>query len=295
MRWRTKVTLSFLAIAMAAMVYVITRHQGIDIRTSGTARRQPALAVGALSPSHSIQPLWRTVAGDRQILTPANPLAQGRPKAGNVSFQVTGASMEEVAVRAALEMMKGGNFNGARELLKTAISRTSRGNTYLSFGRPDHISNGTGPHPSEIWHYDAVEGTTPVLFPSSAGRPKHPVTAYLDPGDSQAGASAFWAYTFSFYREGGYANLREAATQFQDFLAIFPNGPDDLVQAAQLDIGVIDLELMGMAPTLGYKVAAAKEAANALMVFMARWPGDPKAYAASSALLNVQGFLLNPR
>ena len=296
MGWRTRVTLSFFSIAMSAGIYVAILHQVTGIRASGTAHPQSESVIIRPYSSHSIQPLWRTIAAGR--LTASSPVVQNKPKAGNVSSQVTRASMEKVAVQAAMEMMKRGDFNGAREVLRAAISRTSRGNTYLSFGRPDHISNETGPRPLEIWHYDASDGTgryTPALFFSSAARPKYPITAYLDPGDPEDGASAFWAYTFSFYSEGGYGNKRKAVAQFQDFVTIFPNGPDDLVKAAQIDIGVINLELMESAPTVGYRVVAANEAASALKAFAARWPDDPKAYAASLALLNAQIFLSNPK
>jgi outer membrane protein assembly factor BamD (BamD/ComL family) len=64
------------------------------------------------------------------------------------------------------------------------------------------------------------------------------------PGD-KANALADWIRGAAYYRLGGIENLRSAVAQFTNFVESYNSDPelDELVQAGQIDIAVIQIEL----------------------------------------------------
>ncbi len=55
------------------------------------------------------------------------------------------------------------------------------------------------------------------------------------------------------------------------------------------------MQVMRSAPTVGYRILAANDAAQAFKAFLVKWSNDPHAYGASLSLIDVQNFLSNPR
>jgi len=103
---------------------------------------------------------------------------------------------------------------------------------------------------------------------------------------------ALWALALSHYREGGSGNLALSAGRFADFLARYGQfRPEVLVEAAQVDLAVICMDLMKSDASERLKVEAATVAAASMQAFLDKWPGHPQAAAIRASLLQVQGFL----
>ena len=289
-----RITLGILGFIMLAACYLSVRYRREAI-TSGTSIRPKSDVINREPPS---TPLDRDlIAQQRKSLSATIPFGSPNSNSGDLS----NVSAEERTVRVALQMMEAGDFKKARDLLLAALSTTDRGDNYLRYGRPDHISirkeltyTGKAQIQFENWVYENNRGRIlrelEFMIKPGDGQAGDP-----DPNHPNAGASALWAHAYSFYSEGGSDNMQKAKNTFEDFLTLFTNGPEDLVQAAQIDIAVIDIGLMRSAPTLGYRIAAATEAAQVLRNFFSRWPNCPRAYDAGIAMKSVQNYLLNPR
>ncbi|MBZ5497012.1 MAG: outer membrane protein assembly factor BamD [Acidobacteriia bacterium] len=140
--------------------------------------------------------------------------------------------------------------------------------------------------------------------------------------DDQAVALAHWALALGYYREGGLENLRIAADQFSKFSHLYESDKnlEELVQAAQLDVAVIQIELMCLsASEKGWPIAefatydtgampagtlalseldtmmTADNAILNLQMFLSQWPDSPYAPAARASLEQVQEFLAGRR
>jgi hypothetical protein len=295
MHWPTRITLGILGFIVLAACYLAVRHH----------RREAIPASGSIqleSNAHNRKNSSTLFDGvhtpqQRKSLSATIPFGKPNPNSGDLS----NISTEERTVRAALQMIGNGEFKNARQLLTATIMTTRRGHNYIRYDRPNRISIrkdrtliGNDQIQFETWIYENHQGEVYRELEFEI-KPTDGQTGDLDPAHPNAGASAFWTYAYSFYDEGGLENAQKAKTTFQDFLALFANGPDDLVQAAQINIAVIDINLMQSAPTLGYRIAAAREAVQVLKNFFSRWPNYPRAYDVSIALENAQNFLANPR
>jgi len=103
---------------------------------------------------------------------------------------------------------------------------------------------------------------------------------------------AQWALALSYYREGGEENMTLSAGRFADFLARYSSyKPEVLVEAAQLDLAVICMNIMRTGPNDKVKIEAASAAARCLQTFLERSPENPQAPAARVSLLQIQSFL----
>jgi hypothetical protein len=103
---------------------------------------------------------------------------------------------------------------------------------------------------------------------------------------------ALWALALSHYREGGTGNLALSAGRFADFLARYGQfRPEILVEAAQVDLAVICMDLMKSDASERLKVEAATVAAASMAAFLDKWPSHPQAAAIRASLLQVQDFL----
>jgi TolA-binding protein len=113
------------------------------------------------------------------------------------------------------------------------------------------------------------------------------------PGD-KAQALAYWAMGLSFYKEGGDANLLMASDQLRNFLIFFPGEPglEDLAEAAQMNIAVIETEMMDYAQSEKQKINAAKITSQALTQFLKAYPDSLEAPAAQIHLVEIQWYLV---
>jgi outer membrane protein assembly factor BamD (BamD/ComL family) len=110
--------------------------------------------------------------------------------------------------------------------------------------------------------------------------------------DSGLQPVALWALALSHYREGGAENLAMSAGRFADFLARYGQfKPEILVEAAQVDLAVICVDLIKSDASERLKVEAATVAAASLQSFLDKWPGHPQAAAIRNSLLQVQSLL----
>jgi outer membrane protein assembly factor BamD len=109
--------------------------------------------------------------------------------------------------------------------------------------------------------------------------------------DSQFVPDAYWAIGLAFYKEGGTHNLGKAMDQFHSFLLFFPNGPSDLVQAAQLNIASIHLDLMHLGDSGPATIRHAQAAEKILTEFLVRWPQHPEAPAARHSLSETRRYI----
>ena len=110
--------------------------------------------------------------------------------------------------------------------------------------------------------------------------------------DSGLRPVALWALALSHYREGGAENLALSAGRFADFLARYGQfKPEILVEAAQVDLAVICMDLMKSQASERLKVEAATVAAASMTAFLDKWPGHPQAAAIRASLLPIQDFL----
>jgi hypothetical protein len=294
MRWPVRSTLGILGLILLAVCYLSVRHY-----------HREAVSITSIHPETFVRNSKNSsthldvgqIPQEKKLLSAAIPFGSSNANLKDLS----NFSAEGRTVRVALKMIEDGDFKKARDLLLPTIATTNRGNNYLRYGKPSRISirkevtyTGKDQIQFENWVYE-----------NGRGRILRELEFLVKPGEGQigdhgpdnpnAGASALWVYAYSFYSEGGMENVQKAKETFEDFIALFANGPEDLVQAAQIDIAVICIELMRSAPTLGYRIGAAAEAAQVLKNFLLRWPNCPRAYDASIALKNVQDFLFNPR
>ena len=112
--------------------------------------------------------------------------------------------------------------------------------------------------------------------------------------DSALKAPAQWALAHSYYLEGGADNIALSAGRFGDFLARFSKyKPEILVEAAQIDLAIICMDIMRSDAKEQVRMEAAAAAASALREFLNRWPDNPQAAAARASLLQIQSYLSN--
>lgn len=89
----------------------------------------------------------------------------------------------------------------------------------------------------------------------------------------------------------------KAADQFKDFVVSYSNqmGLADLVEAAQINLAVAEIQIMNSASDEKDRRAAATAASMALTPFLLRWPYSPQAPAARIALNEVGAYLSRSR
>jgi hypothetical protein len=110
--------------------------------------------------------------------------------------------------------------------------------------------------------------------------------------DSTLTAPAQWASAHSYYLEGGPDNIALSAGRFADFLVRFSKyKPEILVEAAQIDLAIICMDIMRSDAKEQVRMEAATAAASALQSFLERWPDNPQAAAARASLLQIQSYL----
>ncbi len=289
MNWPARITLGILGVVLLSVSYLCIRHYTREDNSISTSIH--------LEPVVRNSPNFPTVHSgvdqlpqERKSLSATIPFGRSNPNSGDLS----NATAAERTVRVALQMIEEGDYKKARDLLLTRIMATPRGSNYLRYGKPDRVSmrkeitlTGKDQVQFENWVYE-----------NGRGRISRELEFMANPADRQTeeqGASELWALGYSFYSEGGVENEKKGKNIFEDFLVIFANGPEDLVQAAQIDIAVIDIKLMHSASTLGYRIAAASEAVEVLKKFILKWPNHPRANDAGISLKIAQEFLLNPR
>jgi len=113
-----------------------------------------------------------------------------------------------------------------------------------------------------------------------------------DHPDSGLRPVALWALGLSHYREGGSENLALSAGRFADFLARYGQfKPEVLVEAAQVDLAVICIDLLKSDASERLKMEAATVAAASMQAFLDKWPQHPQAAAVRTSLLHVRNFL----
>ena len=112
--------------------------------------------------------------------------------------------------------------------------------------------------------------------------------------DCGLAAPAYWAVGLAYYQEGGSENLLHATDQFKNFVGFFGNREQELAEAAQLDIAVINMQLMGSTILNSDRRIYAGKVANALKTFLARWPRSPYAPAARLQLEEIQNLHIEP-
>ncbi len=112
------------------------------------------------------------------------------------------------------------------------------------------------------------------------------------PGD-EAEPLAYWAMGLSYCKEGGEENLMLAADQFLNWLIFFPGekGLEDLAEAAQINIALIEWERMNDAKSEKDIINAAKIRAQALTQFLQGYPDSQAAQAAQSHLAEIHWYL----
>ena len=77
----------------------------------------------------------------------------------------------------------------------------------------------------------------------------------------------------SFERDARWIeNLRKAAAYYGDFLELFTKYPEDLIQAAQINLTAINLELARSAETEEARMKAFQEAFKAMSVVLRMAP-----------------------
>ncbi len=105
-------------------------------------------------------------------------------------------------------------------------------------------------------------------------------------------AAAHWCLGLAYYMEGGTENLYLAAGRFADLVAHFNNlEPEVFVEAAQIDLAIVCMELMYLVSTEQERIETAKAAAGAFKTFLDRWPDNVQAAAARGSLFQVQDYL----
>lgn len=105
-------------------------------------------------------------------------------------------------------------------------------------------------------------------------------------------APAHFSLALSYYMEGGAQNLALSAGRFADFLVNHKNyQPDVLVEAAQIDLAVVCVELMQSGFSERVKTEAARAAAGSLQTLLERWPDNPQAAVCRATLTQIQEFL----
>ncbi len=116
-----------------------------------------------------------------------------------------------------------------------------------------------------------------------------------DANQNKLAAAAYWCIGLCYYREGGETGLSLAGTFFQSFLRTYPNcEPQELAQAAEINLAVTYLERMDLAAREPARERAAQGAVAALKAFLEKWPDSPQAYAAGLSLANLQNYLSKP-
>ncbi len=88
----------------------------------------------------------------------------------------------------------------------------------------------------------------------------------------------------------------QALDQFDNFMIFLGNSkPNELPEAAQMDVAVINLRMMSSTSSLGGSEEHANRAAEALRIFLARWPTSFYATAAKTKLKELESWLSRPR
>jgi len=107
---------------------------------------------------------------------------------------------------------------------------------------------------------------------------------------------AYWAMALSFYEEGGYENLLLAKDQLRNYLLFYPSQEDleGFREAAQIDIGIISMEMMRLAPDDNTRATALKNATQAFEVFLKKFPDSDLIQMASSYLSQLATLFANP-
>ena len=137
------------------------------------------------------------------------------------------------------------------------------------------------------------------------------------PGNPLA-APAYWAIGMTYYDEDGRDNLYIALDQFKVFTIFFDDGGRDdsylaldqfsnyaiiskgirhteLLQAAQLNIPIIKLELMGYGAGQSWISRYLTEAKRAFEAFLKRWPDSQYASAVRDEIDEIDAMLNHPR
>ncbi len=147
-----------------------------------------------------------------------------------------------------------------------------------------------GADPEEAW---LLEQGMDLLKNGKYEEARRLFRAILDEhADSALKAPAQWALAHSYYLEGGADNIALSAGRFGDFLARFSKyKPEILVEAAQIDLAIICMDIMRSDAKEQVRMEAAAAAANALREFLNRWPDNLQAAAARASLLQIQSYL----
>jgi TolA-binding protein len=109
-------------------------------------------------------------------------------------------------------------------------------------------------------------------------------------------APAYLAVGVSYALEGGKENLMLAADQFENYMIFFPagDGVPELLQAAQIDLAMVEIQLMQSADGEKEWRTAGAVAAKTLTAFLNQWPDNPQAPTARAWLTLVQYYLARP-
>jgi hypothetical protein len=100
---------------------------------------------------------------------------------------------------------------------------------------------------------------------------------------------AMLAMGICLYKEGGTRNLHGAQSCLADYL-LFPDD-EDFVQAAQIDLIIVSMELMQSEETEEARILAARDTEGVVETFLRQWPNHPYAQSAASILVQVQKYL----
>jgi len=122
------------------------------------------------------------------------------------------------------------------------------------------------------------------------GEARQVLQEFQDSGETSLRAPSHWALALSYYLEGGEDNLCLAAGRFADFVVNYSE-PDVLLEAAQIDLAIVSMDLMRTGSTERSRADAAWAAARALKAVLARWPDNDQAPAVRSSLHQVEEYL----
>jgi hypothetical protein len=136
--------------------------------------------------------------------------------------------------------------------------------------------------------------------------------------DNRLAAPAYWAIGMTYYDEGGRDNLYIALDQLKVFTIFFDDGGRDdsylaldqfanyaifakgirhteLLQAAQLNIPIIKLKLMGYGAGQNWVSGYLTEAKRAFEAFLERWPDSQYAPAVKDEIDEIDAMLTRAR
>jgi TolA-binding protein len=212
----------------------------------------------------------RSRAGDREARVNSGD-AGLLPEAGSrpATDEAGGTASEDARRRAAGRILAGEAFRQLSSLLEELLAESDPETAAL-------LENGFGLLESR--RYDEARSAFRSILED------HP--------DSVLRGPAQWCLAYSHYLEGGTDNLALAAGRFADFLVRHGNSkPEVLVEAAQLDLAVICMDLMNSDSSRQLKLEAAAVAVASLQSFVDKWPENPQAEAARASIRRIDAFI----